>query len=227
MKRTKRFAALFLCVLAVFLLLPTAAYAAEPMDTSREVSFTIAYKNGETAFQDVVFDLYQVASVDENGKFTLTEAFSGCAVDLNAVQDSKWQSLSDELESYIEKNSIRPLDSGETDTAGNRMFPNQQTALQPGLYLVQGQLHTHGGTVYTPQSFLVTLPVWDEEIGEWNYVVTASPKSSTPSPKPTATPTPRPTNPTLPQTGQLWWPVPLLAFAGLVLILLGLLRRKS
>lgn len=31
----------------------------------------------------------------------------------------------------------------------------------------------------------------------------------------------------LPQTGQLWWPVPLLAITGFSLVLLGLLRRKE
>ncbi|MDO4732896.1 MAG: Cna B-type domain-containing protein [Bacillota bacterium] len=36
-----------------------------------------------------------------------------------------------------------------------------------------------------------------------------------------------PSPPGLPQTGQLWWPVPLLLVAGLVLMLLGILRRRS
>ena len=31
----------------------------------------------------------------------------------------------------------------------------------------------------------------------------------------------------LPQTGQLWWPVPVLAAAGLILILIGIARRRS
>ena len=39
--------------------------------------------------------------------------------------------------------------------------------------------------------------------------------------------TPAPTVPTLPQTGMLWWPVPVLLIAGGVLILLGLLRRRG
>lgn len=40
-------------------------------------------------------------------------------------------------------------------------------------------------------------------------------------------PTDEPDDPKLPQTGQLWWPVPILALAGLALILLGVLRRKE
>lgn len=36
-----------------------------------------------------------------------------------------------------------------------------------------------------------------------------------------------PSKPTLPQTGQLWWLVPVLTAAGLLLMALGLLRRKN
>lgn len=60
---------------------------------------------------------------------------------------------------------------------------------------------------------------------------TTTPKR-TPTPKPTATPkktptpSPTPSGSKLPQTGQLWWPVPMLLCAGLLLIVLGLLRRR-
>ena len=37
----------------------------------------------------------------------------------------------------------------------------------------------------------------------------------------------RPKGGKLPQTGQLWWPVPVLLLAGLVLVIVGLLRRKE
>jgi len=49
--------------------------------------------------------------------------------------------------------------------------------------------------------------------------------------KPQPTPTPPPENPSgdskLPQTGQLWWPVPMLISIGLLLIVIGLLRRRG
>ncbi len=40
----------------------------------------------------------------------------------------------------------------------------------------------------------------------------------------TSTPTPKPT---LPQTGQLWWPVPILICFGLLLVIIGMIRRKE
>lgn len=36
-----------------------------------------------------------------------------------------------------------------------------------------------------------------------------------------------PTEPRLPQTGQLWWPVPVLIASGLLLMVIGLLRRRG
>jgi uncharacterized membrane protein len=39
--------------------------------------------------------------------------------------------------------------------------------------------------------------------------------------------TDEPANAALPQTGQLNWPVPVLAFAGLTLVLLGAALRRS
>lgn len=36
-----------------------------------------------------------------------------------------------------------------------------------------------------------------------------------------------PSKPDLPQTGQLWWPVPILFLAGLTMLLIGLIRRRG
>ena len=38
---------------------------------------------------------------------------------------------------------------------------------------------------------------------------------------------PQPDKPTLPQTGQLWWPVPVLIAAGLLFVVIGLVRRRG
>lgn len=54
---------------------------------------------------------------------------------------------------------------------------------------------------------------------------TPTPSASTPAPSGTPGPTTKPG--TLPQTGQLWWPVPLLLCAGLFCVSVGLLRRRG
>lgn len=58
---------------------------------------------------------------------------------------------------------------------------------------------------------------------------TPAPDTPTPdTPDTPDTPTPNtPDTPTLPQTGQLWWPVPLLLIAGAALMLAGLRRRRT
>lgn len=55
-----------------------------------------------------------------------------------------------------------------------------------------------------------------------------SPSGNDPEPTPTPAPTSTPDDaPTLPQTGQLWWPVPVLAAAGLLLLLIGCIRKRG
>ena len=56
------------------------------------------------------------------------------------------------------------------------------------------------------------------------FVVTNTCENSTP-PEP-STPD-QPSDPKLPQTGQLWWPVPMLIVAGLLFIAIGLIRRRG
>lgn len=41
------------------------------------------------------------------------------------------------------------------------------------------------------------------------------------------TPPPKPDKPSLPQTGQLWWPVPVLIAVGMLLVVIGLVRRRG
>ncbi len=45
--------------------------------------------------------------------------------------------------------------------------------------------------------------------------------------EPTPTPTPEPDEPKLPQTGQAWWPVPMLISGGLLMIIIGLLVKRQ
>lgn len=49
------------------------------------------------------------------------------------------------------------------------------------------------------------------------FMITNTPDGDTPD---------TPHDPSLPQTGQLWWPVPVLAAAGLILLTLGLISKK-
>lgn len=61
---------------------------------------------------------------------------------------------------------------------------------------------------------------------EGNTFTITNKRQETPS-KPTTPGPTTPEKPKLPQTGQLWWPVPVMGFAGTVLFLLGWIRRKE
>ncbi len=109
--------------------------------------------------------------------------------------------------------------------------------LQTGLYLIVQRTPAPGFTGVG--AFLVSIPYMVD--GVYQYHVTAAIKSEldrqtetvpTESTEPTESTAPtdptkptEPENPKLPQTGQLNWPVPLLAVAGLALITLGCILR--
>ena len=100
------------------------------------------------------------------------------------------------------------------------------TNLPLGFYLVVETKPAEGYTTLEP--FLVTVPYRNDD-GSYEYNVDAFPKETLlepPVPTPTPTPTPTPP-PNLPQTGQLWWPVPLLAGIGLIFLIIGLIRKKG
>lgn len=65
----------------------------------------------------------------------------------------------------------------------------------------------------------VVVNTWDEP--------DSPPSGPTPPDGPGIPEEPSPEGPVLPQTGQLWWPVPLLLCAGLFFIVAGLIRRRG
>ena len=69
----------------------------------------------------------------------------------------------------------------------------------------------------TPEGYTVSIT---QESG--TFVVTNTPKQPSVTP-----PTDQPKEPTLPQTGELWWPVPVLAAAGLLLIAAGAGKKRK
>lgn len=112
-------------------------------------------------------------------------------------------------------------------------------SLTPGLYLMVQTQDSPEKAGFEP--FLFSLP---DPNG--NYQITASPKpsvmgtvSGSQTDKPKEDDTEKPKNPSggtvpstgttggrLPQTGQLWWPVPVLLLAGLLLVIVGAVMRR-
>lgn len=212
---------LFSLLLAVTLLLAVsaAAYAHEAPDLSRPGSIQITMHQGETVVGGGTLTLYRVGAVredDGNYSFVLTGDFTGCGEALTEVQSA---GLAKKLAQYARNHSL----TGTTKTIGTdgkASFPE----LEPGLYLlVQNKA---AGGYQAAEPFLVSVPLLED--GRYLYDVDASPKVELV--KEPATPTtnpPKPTEPSLPQTGQLNWPVPVLVVSGLGLFSAGWALRSG
>ena len=213
MSKVRRLAALLLCVLLLSCI-GVGAYAHDVPDLTRQGSINISMRCGNFAVPGGTLTLYRVGDIHEedgNYSFVPSASFTGC---VDAFDDIQSPALAQKLADYAKENKIpcRTLDINER---GKITFN-----VEPGLYLLVQEKAAEG---YLPASpFLVSVPM--NENGSYVYDVDASPKVELEeAPLPTPTPTPKP--PTLAQTGQLNWPVPVLAILGLCLFSLGWLMR--
>ncbi len=228
-QRTKGFrlvSALLLSGVLLFGMAVTAFAAAgtPDLDFSEEGSITVTLYSDvdQASVTDGALTIYHVADLyldDGNMAYEYTEDFAGCTASL---ADPAETSLAAELEAYVESARI----GGTTKAIGSDGTVDF-TGLGLGLYLV---VQTTGSTgYYSADPFVVTVPIARED--GWIYNVDASPKVEvlTPVPEPT-TPdtTPTPSGSTLPQTGKLVWPIPILAAAGVLFCIAGVrMRRKG
>lgn len=170
----KRILSALLVLLAV--LLPVRAQALGRIDTQRAVTLTIQYTCDGKAAPNVGFDLYRVADVSEDMRFTLTGAFQGYPVSLEDQSASGWRALAATLAGYAERDALKPLASGKTDQRGTLIFPAKGGTMRPGLYLALGGSYQSGRYTYTAEPFLVSLPDLNDTGTNWLYNVTVSPK---------------------------------------------------
>ena len=205
---------LLLMLLALVMIFSmTVAVLAHPVpDMTRRGSIQIVMHYGETMVGGGTLMLYRVGAVQENDgnySFVPTGEFADWGQDFGDIQSPD---LAQELKAFaMSKNLIGA--QKEIDREGNVLFDD----LELGLYLLVQYQAAPGYSEASP--FLVSVPRL--ESGEYQYDVNASPKVEL-TPAPTE-PTPPPTepDPSLPQTGQLNWPVPVLATAGLLLFAAG------
>ena len=215
-----------------------------PVDTEKtdcSISLTLTYKEAdqEKKMTGGSISIYTVATVKvengyvfdtSNGKFAGSSTVAG----IPSMDSAALEEQNADIATALEKEA-KSVSADETATVseGNASFTN----LTPGLYLVIQETLSEGNRKINP--FLISIPD-----AEGSYEIEAAPKNGfeippTPTPpKPTVTPsTPKtpsgsttpPSKTVLPQTGQLWWPVPVLCAVGLALIIGGfvLKRRKE
>lgn len=222
---------------ALFAALGSVVLAADGPDMSKTGSISISFidSTSNSPVSGGTVTLYHVAELsysDAEYKFIFTEDFADCGLSLDEINAS---SLPSSLSAYASENNISGTPT-TADSNGVCLFDD----LSLGVYLaVQSQA---ASGYYAVQPFIVTIPITDEE--GYVYDVDATPKmqsltkitesstttTTTTVPTVTTTTTTAPTGNSgvygdndskLPQTGQLNWPIPVLAGAGVLLFILG------
>ena len=211
-----RLAVLLMLCLLVWGAVP--ALAAETVDETRIGSIKVLLCDTETAapLQGGELTLYRVASVSKNGadmSFTYTNGFENCGIALDNVSES---ALASRLAEKVTQNAQAVTKT--VNDSGIAVFGD----LKAGLYLIVQKQAAEGYDAIQP--FLVTVPIMEN--GQYVYDVDAQPKAGTSSRKTTQTPPTQEVLSALPQTGQLNWPVPVLAVTGAVLVAAGVVLKK-
>lgn len=197
-----------LLLVVALLLVPTLAFGHEVPDMDKRGSITVELRYGSTVIKGGSLRLYKVGKVaedDGNYSFAWEDAFAEFGDEITLPDDG---TLAKNLYAYARSNKIESV-ATLSNTTGTVVFEN----LEPGLYLIGQPKAASGYTALSP--FVISLPM--EQEGHYVYDVSAYGKSSL---EPAGTPGPTPP-PTLPQTGQVSWPIPVLAVGGLLLFALG------
>lgn len=197
----------FALVILATLVLSASAQEGVDIDRSGSLSVTMSYKGKPVPGGKLT--VYQVANVHEDDgdySFAYTPDFVSCPISTSELDSSE---LPAALAKIVRDKKLSGV-TRSVDRNGKAVFRN----LKAGLYLV---VQTRAAVGYDKAGpFLVSLPVYEN--GRYRYDVEASPKVAL---EPVPTQPPDPPSPVLPQTGQILWPVPVLAVLGLALICAG------
>lgn len=214
--------AVLLCLVCTLSASGIAAYAIDPIALDKDVSLTVTFESGGVCVPNGEFSLYRVADTDEWAHFTASGDFSGYMGTINGFETAEdWDAAAEALVRFAADNKIMPLQKKSTADDGTVTFSD---GLKPGLYLVTCAETVFKGYTYTALPALVCLPGRDDSSDALQYDVQVIAKAGG-----VLNPTPPPPEPPedLPQTGMLWWPVPVLLVCGLLSVVIGVTRRRS
>ena len=157
-------------MLALVLCFGTTAFAYGTIDTEQKSILTVYFGKDGNGFPNVEFQVYRVADVSADAQFTRSGDFAEYPVAVNGLDSSGWRTLAQTLDAYVARDNLKPLRTAETGDDGRAVF----ASLDTGLYLVTGDHYCQGRYTYTPQPFLVCLPMLDDESNAWVYDAVAS-----------------------------------------------------
>ena len=173
--------------------------------------------------------VWRVADIGPDGAPVPAAPFDECEAAWDVPTSSSVQLLANALQELVLGEGLEPTDSCVADASGMAVFPADVDVLEEGYYLVVADSHMSGAEEHTALPVLVALPQAATE-GSQGRQVSVSAKFSEDGDAPSAWDdgAPEPGE-KLPQTGQLWWPVPALLLGGAALMTAGrvLARRRG
>ena len=205
-----------LIVSAVLLLsLCATAFGHEAPDLTKKGTITIQWKFQDKALPDGALRAYRIGTLkdtDGNFSFAALPAYKG--------QDLSEKNLTPELAKKL-ADMVKSSDGINPTSFQNGVVTFKD--LELGLYLIVQTKDISGYERIAP--FLISVPLWDKD--HYLYEINVSEKFEVKR-RPSTPETPDQPGDTLPQTGQVNWPVPVLLTLGLGLIVTGTaLKRKS
>lgn len=219
--------ALALAALTALASSPAKAQAAVAVDVDAPASLELSLASGGEAASDVAFSIYRVADVAFTGELTPVAPFAGYGVSFEDDTAEGWAAMAQSLNELVSADGIAPNAKAVTDARGVASF----SGLPVGLYLVTGETFRTDGASVVPAPFMICLPDLSDG-DEWLYDVQAGVKSqiipdaSSDTSSGGSSSSGKPSQGKLPQTGQLWWPVPVLLLTGAAFTALGAARLR-
>lgn len=203
-------------LMALILVVSPLVHAHPVPDLTKNGTITFTLRFQGEPIDGGTMELYRVGDIveaDGNYAFALVPELAGSGLNLENPDDP---ALAKELARLMPDSGLTPRSARVED--GIAAFRD----VEPGLYLVTQPEAADGFDELDP--FLISMPRYED--GTYITDVTAKPKvpletEPTEPTDPTEPTTPGPVEPELPQTGQLNWPVPLMAVMGLFLFVLG------
>lgn len=181
-----------------------------------KVNFEAIESGTKNSIPSLQVKIYKIGIKNEVGDFEYSQGFEAS----NAVVDDFTESNINNIKTYAEKNAT-PAYIKTTDSNGKFVIEN----LPIGAYLfVQDSMQDK----YTMQTMLVAVPEVNQN-REINYEFIAKPKVIVVSEKITEQPVVQSTSTavvasSLPYTGALNWPIPVLAITGIIIFSIGWLK---
>lgn len=210
----------------VVALVPAKAQAAVAIDTHAPASLELSLAPDGAPAAGATFSVYRVADVSFTGELSPTSAFANYGLSFENATAESWAAMAARLAEAVANNQHEPDAVAVTNAQGVVRFAN----LPVGLYLVVGDPLRVGGASIVPAPFMVCLPDLSDA-DEWVYDVQASVKhqiipDASSDESTGSNQSGQSGKDKLPQTGQLWWPVPVLLFAGIAFIAFGAIRLR-